>query len=138
MLVKCLHCVTLDKIITTFHQKCNPQKLGKMLIYSKNVILNNTDTYSILHSSWQIKILGYYMLSIRTINNTSIGVAVMSLLLFLKTSNIFSHLLSILHFYIPWKHQKTLWFPDVFRGYRNIIFGTLSYVRVFEHIITYC
>ena len=35
---------------------------------------------------------------------------------------ILTHFQQMLHFYTPWKHQKTEGFSDVFRGYRS---GTL-------------
>ena len=32
-----------------------------------------------------------------------------------------NHFKPFFYFYTPWKRQKSLWFSDVFRGYRNIL-----------------
>ena len=33
------------------------------------------------------------------------------------------HFSPVFHFYAPWKQQKTFWFSDVFRGYKNRTLG---------------
>ena len=34
-----------------------------------------------------------------------------------------THFLPVLHFYSPGKHQETIKCSNVYRGYRNVIFG---------------
>ena len=43
-----------------------------------------------------------------------------------------THLFSISYFYNPWKHQKALRFPDVFRGYRNVVSKTSGLKPIFR------
>ena len=46
------------------------------------------------------------------------------------------HLFLMYPFYTPWKHRKTLWFSDVFRGYRNGALGINELIIFWKTLIT--